>query len=214
MTALETFTTASKQPLTTGRRPDMTAVCAKRTLSETPRYSSRFGSKPVQPDRVLTLMRANTDENTYVLNTRAKSRPGWWLLPSNAAHIRRSLFCARTLRAAIPLWFRITPNAARKNANWRKRPASSRGRQTGSSALPLFPQAGMCADRNTKEIQTARLCSEKQNIFLTSLAVRHILKACSNVAEASATRWTKMLIDRRKVVVANGNLPHLSFRLL
>ena len=28
MTALETFTTASKQPLTTGRRPDMTAICA------------------------------------------------------------------------------------------------------------------------------------------------------------------------------------------
>jgi hypothetical protein len=27
MTALETFTTASKQPLTTGRRPDMTAIC-------------------------------------------------------------------------------------------------------------------------------------------------------------------------------------------
>ena len=30
MTALETFTTASKQPLTTGRRPDMTAVCVRR----------------------------------------------------------------------------------------------------------------------------------------------------------------------------------------
>ena len=28
MTALETSTTASKQPLTTGRRPDMTAICA------------------------------------------------------------------------------------------------------------------------------------------------------------------------------------------
>ena len=28
MTAPETFTTASKQPLTTGRRPDMTAICA------------------------------------------------------------------------------------------------------------------------------------------------------------------------------------------
>jgi hypothetical protein len=32
MTALETFTTASKQPLTTGRRPDMTGVCGYRSL--------------------------------------------------------------------------------------------------------------------------------------------------------------------------------------
>jgi hypothetical protein len=40
---------------------------------------------------------------------------------------------------------------------------------------------------------------KKQNIFLTSFVLRHILKACSNVAEASASRWTKMLIDRRKV---------------
>jgi hypothetical protein len=32
MTALETFTTASKQPLTTGRRPDMTAIGAKETF--------------------------------------------------------------------------------------------------------------------------------------------------------------------------------------
>ena len=28
MTAPEAFTTASKQPLTTGRRPDMAAICA------------------------------------------------------------------------------------------------------------------------------------------------------------------------------------------
>src|SRR5580704_4256840 len=46
----------------------MAAICAKRTLSETPRYSSRFGSKPVQTDRVLTLKRADIDENTFVLN--------------------------------------------------------------------------------------------------------------------------------------------------
>jgi hypothetical protein len=32
MTAPETFTTASKQPLTTGRRPDMTAICAFETF--------------------------------------------------------------------------------------------------------------------------------------------------------------------------------------
>jgi hypothetical protein len=31
MTAPETFTAASKRPLTTGRRPDMTAICAFET---------------------------------------------------------------------------------------------------------------------------------------------------------------------------------------
>jgi hypothetical protein len=31
MTAPETFTAASKRPLTTGRRPDMSAICAQRT---------------------------------------------------------------------------------------------------------------------------------------------------------------------------------------
>jgi hypothetical protein len=30
MTAPETFTTASKRSLTTGRRPDMTAICVRR----------------------------------------------------------------------------------------------------------------------------------------------------------------------------------------
>ena len=42
MTALETFTTASKQPLTTGRRPDMTAICAKRP----PAKACRLGFDP------------------------------------------------------------------------------------------------------------------------------------------------------------------------
>jgi hypothetical protein len=32
MTAPETFTAASKRPLTTGRRPDMTAICAFETF--------------------------------------------------------------------------------------------------------------------------------------------------------------------------------------
>ena len=32
MTAPETFTTASRQPLTKGRRPDMTAICGYRSL--------------------------------------------------------------------------------------------------------------------------------------------------------------------------------------
>ena len=34
MTALETFTTASKQPLTTGRRPDMAGICAFETFED------------------------------------------------------------------------------------------------------------------------------------------------------------------------------------
>ena len=33
MTAPETFTAASKRPLTTGRRPDMTAICALRPFT-------------------------------------------------------------------------------------------------------------------------------------------------------------------------------------
>jgi hypothetical protein len=72
----------------------------------------------------------------------------------------------------------------------------------------LFHQAGMFYVRigTRKEIQTDIVYIRKnKTVFLTSLAFRHILKACSNVAEASASRWTKMLIDRRKVVVANGN---------
>ena len=121
----------------------MTAICALRTLSETPRDSSRFGSKPVQPDRVLTLKRANTDENTYVLNTRAKSRPGWWLLRSKAGHICRSLFCARTLRAAIPLWFRITPNVAPKGANVAQKARVQPRASNRVVGAPLFPQVGM-----------------------------------------------------------------------
>ena len=37
MTALETFTTASKPPLTTGRRPDMAAICAFEPFEATSR---------------------------------------------------------------------------------------------------------------------------------------------------------------------------------
>jgi hypothetical protein len=60
-------------------------------------------------------------------------------------HIRRSLFCARTLRAAIPLWFRITPKVARKGANVAQKTCVE-PRQTGSSALPysLKPVCFMC----------------------------------------------------------------------
>jgi len=70
-----------------------------------------------------------------------------------------------------------------------------------------FPQAGMFYVRigTRKKFRQLVYILEKQNIFLTSLAFVHILKACSNVAKASASRGTKMLIDGRKVVVANGN---------
>ena len=43
MTAPEAFTTASKQPLTTGRRPDMTAICAFETFER--RLESTFSGQ-------------------------------------------------------------------------------------------------------------------------------------------------------------------------
>jgi hypothetical protein len=56
MTALETFTTASKQPLTTGRRPDMTALETFTTASKQPLTTGRrpdmtavFAIEPFQP---------------------------------------------------------------------------------------------------------------------------------------------------------------------
>ena len=156
----------------------MAAICAKRTLSETPRYSSRFGWKPGPTDWVLTLKRAIIDENTYVLNKRAKSRPGWWRLPSKAAHIRRSLFCARTLRAATPLWFRITPNVARKGANVAQKARVEPRASNRLVGAPLFPQAGMFYVR----IRQLVYIRKKQNIFLTSLAPpaypESLLKCC------------------------------------
>jgi hypothetical protein len=54
MTALETFTTASKQPLTTGRRPDMAAICAKLSLQlvmVAVAAGGREGSARRAPDR-------------------------------------------------------------------------------------------------------------------------------------------------------------------
>jgi hypothetical protein len=89
---------------------------------------------------------------------------------------------------------------------WRKRPASSRASNRVVGAA-LFPQAGMFYVRigTRKKFRQLVYILKKQNILLTSLVLRHILKACSNVAEAGASRGTKMLIDRREVVVANGN---------
>jgi hypothetical protein len=42
MTAPEMFTIASKQPLTTGRRPDMTAIGAFQTFSATSRIDVKW----------------------------------------------------------------------------------------------------------------------------------------------------------------------------
>jgi len=186
----------------------MTAICALRTLSETPRDSSRFGSKPVQPDRVLTLKRTDIDENTYVLNKRPKSRPHLAAVSGQGgAYSPVAFFCARTLRAAIPLWFRITPNVARKGANVAQKARVEPRASNRVVGAVRFPQAGMFYVRigTRKKFRQLVYIRKKQNTFLTSLVLRHILKACSNVAEASASRGTKMLIDRRKVVVANGN---------
>src|ERR1700722_18139014 len=120
----------------------MTAICALRTLSETPRDSSRFGSKPVQPDRVLTLKRTDIDENTYVLNKRPKSRPHLAAVSGQGgAYSPVAFFCARTLRAAIPLWFRITPNVARKL----QRPA-----------LPGGPKSSLIVERWSWPMETTR----------------------------------------------------------
>jgi hypothetical protein len=124
-------------------------------------------------------------------------------------------FCARTLRAAIPLWFRIRPNVARKDANVAQKARVEPRASNRVVGAALFPQAGMFYVRSEHERKFRQLVyiRKKQNIFLTSLVLRHILKACSNVAEASASRGTKMLIDRRKVVVANGNSrPTRAFR--
>jgi hypothetical protein len=174
------------------RRP-LTGVCAKRTLSETPRYSSRFGSKPVQPDRVLTLKRTDIDENAFVLNKRAKSRPGWWLLPSKAGHIRRSLFLCAHAAGRHPLWFRIMPNVARKGANVAQKARVEPRASNRVVGAVRFPQAGMFYVRigTRKKFRQLVHIRKKQNILLTSLVLRHILKACSNVAEASASRGTK-----------------------
>ena len=57
MTAPEAFTTASKQPLTTGRRPDMAAICAFRPKTRVASGPIPALSRPIQsgvklgPDR-------------------------------------------------------------------------------------------------------------------------------------------------------------------
>jgi hypothetical protein len=163
----------------------MTAICALRTLSETPRDSSRFGSKPVQPDRVLTLKRTDIDENTYVLNKRPKSRPHLAAVSGQGgAYSPVAFFCARTLRAAIPLWFRITPNVARKGANVAQKARVEPRASNRVVGAVRFPQAGMFYVRigTRKKFRQLDYIRKKQNTFLTSLVLRHILKACSNVA--------------------------------
>jgi hypothetical protein len=110
-------------------------------------------------------------------------------------------------RAAIPFWFRITPNVARKGANVAQKARFGPRASNGVVGAALFPQAGMFYVRigTRKKFRQLAYILKKQNIFLTSLVLRPILKACSNVAETSASEGDQMLIDRRKVVVANGN---------
>jgi hypothetical protein len=132
-------------------------------------------------------MRANTDENAFVLNKRAKSRPGWWLYRARRGIFAGRFFRARTLRAAIPLWFRITPNVARKGANVAQKARVEPRASNRVAGAVRFPQAGMFYVRiGTRKKFGQLVCiRKKQSIFLTSLVLRHILKACSNVAEAS-----------------------------
>ena len=61
MTALETFTTASKQPLTTGRRPDMAAICAKETAGVDVKRTSRIAAVEVAAGGFLSFKGRNTD---------------------------------------------------------------------------------------------------------------------------------------------------------
>jgi hypothetical protein len=186
----------------------MTGVCAKRTLSETPHYSFRFGSKPVHPDRVLTLKRTDIDENTFVLNTRAKSRPQLAAVSEQGRAYSPVAFFVRA-RCGPPSpsgsGSRLTSRG--RAPMWRKRPRVEPRASNPVVGAVRFPQAGMYYVRigTRKKFRQLVLIRKKQNIFLTSLVLGHTLKACSNVAEASASRGTKMLIDRRKVVVANGN---------
>jgi hypothetical protein len=146
----------------------MTGVCAKPTLRETPRYSSRFGSKPVQPDRVLTPMRANTDENTYVLNKRAKSRPQLAAVSEQGGHIRRLLFlCAHAAGRHPPLVPDHASGRAEGGQCGAKGPRRAAGVKPGRRRRPIpSSRYVLCADPNTKEIQTARLYSEKTKHFL------------------------------------------------
>ena len=90
---------------------------------------------------------------------------------------------------------------------WRKRGRVEPRASNRVVGAVRFPQAGKfyVQIRTRKKFRQLVYIRKKQNTFLTSLVLRPILKACSNVAEASASGGTKMLIDRRKVVVANGN---------
>jgi hypothetical protein len=66
--------------------------------------------------------------------------------------IRWSLFCARTLRAAIPLWFRITPNVARKGANVAQKARVEPRASNRVAALPcsLKPVCFMCGSEHER----------------------------------------------------------------
>jgi hypothetical protein len=138
----------------------MTGVCAKPTLRETPRYSSRFGSKPFQPDRVLTLKRANTDENTFVLNTRAKSRPQLATVwEQGGAYSPVAFFVRARCGPPSPSSSGSRLTSRGRTPMSRKRPASSRGRQTGSSAPSdsLKPVCFMCRSEHERNSDSSSI---------------------------------------------------------
>jgi hypothetical protein len=148
------------------RRP-LTGVCAKRTLSETPRYSSRFGSKPVQPDRVLTLKRTDIDENAFVLNKRAKSRPQLAAVSEQGGAYSPVAFFVRARCGPPPPSSSGSRLRSRgRRPMWRKRPASSRGRQTGSSALPdsLRPVCFMCGSEHERNSDSSSIFGKNKTL--------------------------------------------------
>lgn len=171
--------------------------------------------EPGQTDWVLTLKRADIDENTYVLNKRAKSRPQLAAVSEQGgAYSPVAFLCAHAAGRHPPL---VPDHAqlARKGANVAQKARVEPRASNRVVGAVRFPQTGMFYVRigTRKKFRQLVYIRKKQSIFLTSLVLRHILKACSNVAEASASRCTKMLIDRRKVVVANGNSrPTRAFR--
>jgi hypothetical protein len=128
----------------------------------------RLTSKPVKLiDWVLTLKRANTAENTYVLNKGAKSRPQLAAVSEQGGAYSPVAFFVRA-RCGPPSpsgsGSRLTSRG--RAPMWRKRPASSRGRQTGSSALSdsLKPVCFMCGSEHERN-------SDNSSIFGKSKAL-------------------------------------------
>jgi hypothetical protein len=124
--------------------------------------------EPGQTDWVLTLKRADIDENTCVLNKRAKSRPQLAAVSEQGgAYSPVAFLCAHAAGRHPPL----VPDHAQRRAQGRqcgaKGPRRAAGVKPGRRRCPIpSNRYVLCADRNTKEIQTARLYSEKTKHFL------------------------------------------------